>query len=74
MGDLRVIPGIIVPEIVARRVWECAVVLREEYVDRLGLEQHALVVAADRGGPETIGWEYAGALFRLYSEVVVVRV
>lgn len=62
------------PYEVRHRAWECALVLTEDFSDRLTLEQlvrmHVLVLMS----PDRIGWSEIGDALSLYSLVVEVRV
>lgn len=59
---------------VRRAGWECAVVLADEYRDRLTLQQIIAVEIASRSGPERIETMQAGAMIALFVSVVEVRV
>ena len=62
------------PELVRRRAWECAICLREEFNDRLSLEERIRAEVVLRQGADRVGWRAARDMFALYGLVVEQRV
>lgn len=67
-------PPVPPPEIVQRRAAECAYVLREEFSDRLPIEQRVYVEVVYRTPHEGLGWHEVARMLVLFGEVVEVRV
>lgn len=63
-----------VPEQIGRRAWEAAWVLRQEYADRMTLEQNIRMEVIRMVAPERLGWAECGDALATYSMVVEVRV
>ncbi len=57
-----------------RAGWECAMVLADEFRDRLTFQQLVAVEINSRRGPESISVADAGAMVALFVSVVEVRV
>ena len=58
---------------VQRRAWECAVVLRDEFADRLTLAQNIRAEVVCRLHPDQIGWAEIGDMLALYPLRVEAR-
>lgn len=63
-----------VPEQIARRAWEAAFALRQEYSDRLDLNQNIRMEVLTMMHPERLGWAECGDALALFALVVTVRV
>jgi hypothetical protein len=66
------LPTVPVPHIIQARAWECAYILREDFADRLTLEQRVRVEVAYLSDP--LGWAECGDMLGLYSAIAGVRV
>ena len=62
-----------VPEIVQQRAWECALVLVQDFPERLGkYAQHYLRDIVFRG-PEAVTWQQSQAALQVWRAAVEVR-
>ena len=62
------------PYEVQRRAWDAAFVLRQEFADRLTLEQNIRMEVMMRVAPERLGWAECGDALATHAMVVMVRV
>lgn len=62
------------PFLVQQRASDAAFMLRNDYSDRLTLEQNIEMEVLTRYAPERLGWEEVGRALALYALVVKVRV
>jgi hypothetical protein len=62
------------PYEVQRRAWEAAYMLRQEFSDRLTLEQNITLEVLTLYAPERLGWRETGDALSLWAMTVKVRV
>lgn len=62
------------PYEVQQRAWDAAFVLRQEYADRLTLEQNIKLEVLTMMAPERLGWSEIGEALALWALTVAVRV
>jgi hypothetical protein len=66
-GTTAVVP---LPYTIQRRAWEAALMLRQDYADRLEPAERFAVEMLTKCAPEDLAWEQAGGLLALWRQHV----